>query len=60
MTGDVCSEGIIPLERRDLKTSSQPMTRGLHRRSDVVVPSPGQHTIGDFLVHTARDGRVYR
>lgn len=54
MTGEICPDGIIPLKRRDLKTISEPMTRGLHRRSDVV-PSPGWSTIGDSPVHTARD-----
>lgn len=59
MTGEVCPDGVIPLKRRDLKTSSEPMTRGLHRRS-VVAPSPGWNTTGDSSVHTARDGRDSR
>lgn len=54
MTGEVCPDGIISLKRRDLKTSSVPMTRGLHRRS-VVAPSPGWNTTGDSSVHTAPD-----
>lgn len=54
MTGEVCPDGIIPLKRRDLKPNSEPMTRGLHRRS-VVVPSPGKSTTGDPPVHKDRD-----
>lgn len=57
MTGEVCPDGIIPVKRRDLKTSSVPMTRGLHRR---VALSPGWNTTGDSSVHTARDGRDSR